>query len=88
MDMPCVLCRSADNPTDEDVIPRWLLREFDVQGPVTINARKESGEPQAVATRPNPKIMLRGGLCSKCNNERLSRLENAVKPILSPSGRP
>jgi len=83
----CVLCGSADSPTDEDVIPRWLLRAFDVQGRVTINAREESGEPQAVATRPNPKIMLRGGLCNTCNNERLSRLENAVKPILAPMAR-
>jgi hypothetical protein len=87
MDMACVLCGSADSPTDEDVTPRWLLRAFDVQGPVTINAREESCEPQAVATRPTPKIMLRGGLCSKCNNERLSRLENAAKPILAPMAR-
>jgi len=87
MDMACVLCGSADSPTDEDVLPRWLLRTFDVQGPVTVNARQESGEPQAIATRPNPKIMLRGGLCGKCNNERLSRLENAVKPILAPMAR-
>lgn len=87
MGMACVLCGSADSPTDEDVIPRWLLRAFDVQGPVTINPREESGEPQVVGTRPNPKIMLRGGLCSKCNNERLSRLENAVKPILAPMAR-
>jgi hypothetical protein len=87
MAMACVLCGSADSPTDEDVIPRWLLRAFDVQGPVTINAREEAGEPQAVATRPNPKIMLRGGLCSRCNNERLSRLENAIKPILAPVAR-
>ncbi len=85
--MACVLCGSADNPTDEDVIPRWLLRAFDVQGPVTINVREESGEPQAVTRRPNPKVMLRGGLCRVCNNERLSRFENAVKPILAPIAR-
>jgi hypothetical protein len=85
--MTCVLCGSADSPTDEDVIPKWLLRAFDVQGPVTVNAREESGEPQPVATRPNPKILLRGGICRKCNNERLSRLENAVRPILAPMAR-
>jgi hypothetical protein len=83
----CVLCGSADSPTDEDVIPRWLLRLFDVQGAVTVNVREEAGTPRPVATRPNPKIMLRGGLCSQCNNERLSRLENAVKPILGPMAR-
>lgn len=82
-----MLCGSTDNPTDEDVVPRWLLRAFDVQGPVAVNAREESCEPQAVATRRNPKIMLRGGLCHKCNNERLSRLEHAVKPILAPMAR-
>jgi hypothetical protein len=30
MDVACVLCGSADRPTDEDVIPKWLLRAFDV----------------------------------------------------------
>jgi len=87
MGMACVLCGSADNPTDEDVIPRWLLRAFDVQGLVTVNVREESGRPQAVARRPNPKVMLRGSLCRVCNNERLSRLESAVKPVLAPMAR-
>jgi hypothetical protein len=36
--MACVLCGSVDNPTDEDVIPKWLLRAFDVQeGSTTVN---------------------------------------------------
>jgi hypothetical protein len=85
--MACVLCGSHDSPTDEDVIPRWLLREFDVQGRVTVNVREESGQAQAVTVRPNPKILLQGGLCTTCNNERLSRLENAVKPVLGPMAR-
>jgi len=87
MDMACVLCGSPDRPTDEDVIPKWLLRAFDVQCPVTVNTREESGEPQTVATRRTPKVILQGGLCGECNNERLSRLENAVKPILAPMAR-
>jgi|SRR5712691_1111228 len=87
MHMACVLCRSADRPTDEDVIPKWLLRAFDVQGLVTVNVREETGEWQLVARRQNPKVMLRGGLCGECNNERLSRLERAVKPILEPMAR-
>jgi hypothetical protein len=29
--MACVFCGSVDKPTDEDVIPKWLLRAFDVQ---------------------------------------------------------
>jgi hypothetical protein len=87
MDMACALCGSADRPTDEDVIPKWLLRAFDVQGPVTVNVREESGEPQLVARRRSPKVILQGGLCNECNNERLSRLESAVKPILEPMAR-
>lgn len=55
--MACVLCGSADRPTDEDVIPKWLLRAFDVQGPVTVNVRKESGKPQLVARRRSPKVI-------------------------------
>jgi hypothetical protein len=87
MDMACVLCGSADRPTDEDVIPKWLLRAFNVQGLVTVNVREESGESQLVAKKRSPKVILQGGLCSECNNERLSRLESAVKPVLAPMAR-
>jgi hypothetical protein len=83
--MPCVLCASADNPTDEDVIPKWLLRAFNVeQGSTTVNAREESGSPREVRKLRRFKITLDGGLCNKCNNERLSGLEQVVQPILEP----
>lgn len=82
--MSCVLCGSADDPTDEDVIPRWLLRALDVRAPVTVSVREESGEPTVARKRPNPQVVLRGGLCRTCNNERLSGLERAVSPILAP----
>lgn len=85
--MACVLCGSADRPTDEDVIPRWMLRAFDIREPVTVNVRDEAGESQLAATRRSPRVLLRGGLCNECNNERLSRLENAVKPVLAPMAR-
>ena len=78
------LCASADNPTDEDVIPKWLLRAFDAQGPVTVNAREEAGNPHEVRTLRHFKVTLDGGLCNKCNNELLSRLEQVVQPILGP----
>lgn len=87
MGMACVLCGSANEPTDEDVIPRWLLRAFNVQGQVTISVREESGAPQTIAKRSNPNLKLRGGLCHVCNNERLSRLEKTVKPVLEPMAR-
>jgi hypothetical protein len=82
--MACVLCGSWDNPTDEDVIPKWLLRAFDVQGPATINIREEAGDPQEVRTLRHFQVTLDGGLCNKCNNELLSRLEQVVQPILEP----
>jgi hypothetical protein len=82
--MACVLCGSWDNPTDEDVIPKWLLRAFDVQGPIRVNVREEAGDPHEVRTHRHFQVTLGGGLCSKCNNELLSRLEQLVQPILEP----
>ena len=83
--MACVLCGSVDNPTDEDVIPKWLLRAFDVQeGSTTLNVREESGAPQEVRKLRHFQFTLNGGLCKKCNNERLAGLEQAVQPVLEP----
>jgi len=81
----CALCGATGVPlTDEDVIPKWALRAFDVQPPVTIQVREEGGTPQDVGKRRSLKLMLEGGLCQRCNNVRLSQLENKVKPILAP----
>lgn len=78
----CALCRATGVPlTDEDVIPKWALRAFDVQGPVTIQIGKEGGSAHEVGQRRNLKLALQGGLCRHCNNVRLSQLENNVKPI-------
>jgi len=81
----CVLCgASGDHLTDEDVIPKWALRAFDIRGPVTISVREEAGPPQQIGKRRSFKVVLDDGLCPACNNVRLSQLENAVKPILAP----
>ena len=48
--MACVLCDSVDNLTDEDVVPKWLLRGFDVQGPATVTVREEAGDPREIRT--------------------------------------
>jgi hypothetical protein len=83
--MACVLCASVDNPTDEDVIPKWLLRAFDVQeGSTTVSVGEESGDKHAVKTLKRFQVTLDGGLCKKCNNERLGGLEQVVQPILEP----
>lgn len=81
----CALCGATGVPlTDEDVIPKWALRAFDVQGPVTIQVREEGGSPREVGKRRTLKLVLEGGLCQQCNNVRLSQLENKVKPIFAP----
>ena len=83
--MACVLCASSDNPTDEDVIPKWLLRAFDVQeGSTTISVAEESGDKHEIKRLKHFQLTLDGGLCKKCNNELLDGLEQVVQPILEP----
>ena len=82
--MACVLCASLEDLTEEDVIPKWLLRAFDVQGPATINSREEAGDPYEVSTLRHFQVTLEDGLCRKCNNELLGGLEQLVQPILEP----
>jgi hypothetical protein len=83
--MACALCDSVGNPTDEDVIPKWLLRAFDVEeGTTTVNTREEAGDPHQVRPLRYFQVTLDGGLCDKCNNQLLSRLEQVVQPILEP----
>jgi len=82
--MACVLCESSEDLTEEDVIPKWLLRGFDVQGPATINSREEAGDPHEVRTLRHFQVTLEDGLCRKCNNVLLGGLEQVVQPILEP----
>lgn len=83
--MACMLCSSIEDPTDEDVVPKWLLRAFDVQpGSTVITVGEEYGEKHEVRRLRHFQVTLDDGLCRKCNNELLSRLENMVKPVLGP----
>jgi hypothetical protein len=63
------------------VIPKWLLRAggFDHR-----QRRRGVWEQHQVETLKRFQITLDGGLCKKCNNERLAGLEQAVQPILEP----
>lgn len=83
--MACVLCGSSDDPTEEDVIPRWMLRAFGAQGRVTLTAsEEEAGDPHEVRTLKHFQVTLDRGLCRRCNTELLGRLEQEVQPILEP----
>lgn len=77
-----MLCDSPVDLTDEDVIPKWLLHAFDIQGPATVNVREEAGNPHEVRTLRHLQVTLDRGLCKKCNNELLGGLEQAVQPVL------
>jgi hypothetical protein len=47
------------------VIPKGLLRAFNVQGPATVNVREEAGEPEKVRKLRHFQVTLDGGLCRK-----------------------
>ena len=80
-----MLCASVHNLTDEDVIPKWLLRAFEVQeGSTIVSVGEEYGDKHEVKTLKRFQVTLDGGLCKKCNNERLGGLEQVVQPILEP----
>jgi hypothetical protein len=71
--------RSVHNPTDEDVIPKWLLRAFKVEkGSTIVSVREEHGDKRDVKTLKRFQVTLDGGLCKKCNNERLADLEQVL----------
>ncbi len=80
----CVLCTSSVELTDEDVIPKWMLRAFSPQGRVTLSARAEAADPHAVRRWGRFQVTLDRGLCQKSNGERLSGLEQLGQPILEP----
>ena len=80
-----MLCASVHNLTDEDVIPKWLLRAFEVQeGSTIVSVGEGYGDKHEVKTLKRFQVTLDGGLCKKCNNERLGGLEQVVQPILEP----
>jgi hypothetical protein len=85
VDMACVLCASEDDPTDEDVIPNWLLRALKVERhSTTISVAEEAGDSRQVGKLRHFQVTLDKGLCKKCNIERLGGLEQLVQPILEP----
>jgi len=80
----CAFCGPTKQPiTAEDVFPRWLSkylrrtfhhRSFD-QKMITLSGATESERTQRV--RIDARVV-----CRECNNDWMSGLENAVKPVL------
>lgn len=74
-DHTCFLCGvslSADNRTDEDVFPQWLLHKFDLW-----NKRLTLLNGTTIPYR-----QIRIPCCGSCNNNHLSKLENRIKQKL------
>jgi hypothetical protein len=44
---PCILCGlPLYEPSNENIIPQWARREFDIQGKVTISARRDEASAE------------------------------------------
>lgn len=74
----CIFCGRKES-TIEDAWPIWLMRHFPASSNGTMFA--EYGSRQTSWRLRKPKLTVKK-LCSKCNNEWMSQLENKVKPII------
>jgi hypothetical protein len=81
----CVLCRKRLGRAT-NVMPPWArLRDFDIQGPVTVNSYEEpSADPGKRIDEMHLSITVRNAICRSCNTHWLRALERNVKPILAP----
>jgi hypothetical protein len=84
----CILCRlPLADPSREHVIPQWARREFDIQGKVTVQSRKDeaSAELRQVGSMQHLNITLDDAICKDCNTVWLNReLEGPLQPVLAP----
>jgi hypothetical protein len=83
---PCVFCGSTGQPADDEhVIPRWARRAFDIQGPVTIEAKQHPDPtPVHVERIHHLNIVLRDAICRPCNSIWLAGTEKKAAQILKP----
>ncbi len=76
----CVFCNRNDSPpSKEDVIPKWIAREFP-------NARfhfRDEENDRTFGTVGHFGITTRAP-CERCNNGWMSHLESKVQPFLTP----
>lgn len=72
----CIFCGQRAN-TDEDIFPQWLLREVGPQPMKAVRTGPAPRERRVKSLKLKARIV-----CKTCNNEWMSRLEQAAKPIL------
>lgn len=78
-------CLFCDAPADsvEDVWPQWILRTV---GPRRLLASRTGANPES---RRVKSLKLKARIvCTTCNNTWMSRLEQSVKPHLTPMLKP
>lgn len=79
--MACMFCGSAGPMSEEDVVPLWAGRALDATGRVVLRRG-----PDGTFVREYTGLRVKlPGVCVSCNTGWMSRLENTVKPWLSPA---
>jgi hypothetical protein len=87
MSTRCVFCGAEGGLTNEDVLPRWLLKALQ-DAPVTgtVVYRQSKGRPgdaPAVYSRPGKSLETKArAVCATCNNSWMSQIEQSVSAIL------
>ncbi|WP_147322748.1 HNH endonuclease [Emticicia sp. C21] len=83
----CVFCDSEltnNNRSKEHVIPKWLLNFLNI-GKTPVQPSHITFEGRLKSQRSHTlQALLAGSVCSDCNNNWMSRLENEAMPILKP----
>ena len=76
----CPFCNKNDSPPSrEDILAKWMTDEF----PSLIWEVTDINTKQSYKTKKNLGLITKRP-CRRCNNEWMSQLETAVKPILQP----
>lgn len=83
MKKTCIFCARRAN-TDEDVIPKWIPRLLRKQEGERVPMRTTRFGQEPHDQLAGESIQKVGSVCGQCNNGWMSRLEDDVKPILTP----
>jgi hypothetical protein len=87
MSTRCVFCGAEGGLTNEDVLPRWLLRALEdasVTGTVVYRQSKGCpGDEPAVHSRHGTSLEAKArAVCGRCNSSWMSQVEQSVSGIL------
>jgi hypothetical protein len=84
----CIFCGRSGVPLGtEDVIPRWVRRNFNIQGPLTASACDLPGDSRRQVGRRMDilRIVLEGKLCADCNSGWLGgTIEKPAARLITP----